>query len=180
MPASVARYTFRLSWKVLRSVDARGSAVANFWSANWSGVCEDLEKSTSENVAPPEETSGTPEMVLAELLQVTALWTEVTTSATSAGSAVLPTTKQALACRVAMSVMGSAVVAERMLKKANAKEVLWRISGEGIQLKVEIVFPRIEGLLEVIDARTTDYALERRVADDGQISAVMRSGFVAA
>lgn len=72
------------------------------------------------------------------------------------------------------------MVAERMLKKANAKEVLWRISGEGILLKVEIVFARIEGLLEVINAITTDYALERRVADDGQISAVMRSGFVAA
>lgn len=56
----------------VRFVDARGVAVANVSRAKASGVWEDWEKSMEENVIPPEETSGTPESVVFEALQVTA------------------------------------------------------------------------------------------------------------
>jgi hypothetical protein len=65
------------------------------------GVSGDLEKSMEEKVVRPEVTSGTLERVFAVAEQVTVFWREVATSATSAGSAVLPTRKQALFWRAA-------------------------------------------------------------------------------
>ena len=52
---------------------ASGVAVANVESAKLRGVWEDCEKSMEENDMPPEETSGTPEIVVLEASQVTAL-----------------------------------------------------------------------------------------------------------
>lgn len=87
---------------------ARGLAVANFESANSRGVCVDLLKSIAEKVDAPELTSGTLEIVVAVLEQVIEDWMDVTTSATSAGRAVLPMTKQADAC-LAVTSVGRAV-----------------------------------------------------------------------
>ena len=69
--------------------------VANLLRAKASGVWPEVAKLTEEKETPPEETSGTLEMVLRAVLHVTRplmLLTEVTTSA---GRAVLPMTKQA-------------------------------------------------------------------------------------
>jgi hypothetical protein len=76
-------------------VEARGVAVANSLRAKASGVSFDLEKSMEEKDVRPDVTSGTLERVFAVAEQVTVFWREVATSATSAGSAVLPTRKQA-------------------------------------------------------------------------------------
>ena len=97
-------------------MSARGSAVANSPSAKSSGVWEDREKSIAENVALPDDTSGTLESVVAVLEQVTSFWMAITVLATSAGRAVLPITKQALAWRCVRDVVGRAVLVERMLR----------------------------------------------------------------
>lgn len=94
MPASVASYTFSISWKVARSVSANGVAVANLSSANARGVSEDVAKLMSEKVCVPDVTSGTPERVVTAVLQVTEDSMAVSTSMTSWGSTVEPITKQ--------------------------------------------------------------------------------------
>lgn len=86
-----------------------------------------MEKSILENVALPDVTSGTLDKVFAVAEQVTSFWIAVTTSATSPGRAVLPTTKQALAWRAKSSVVGRAVEAERMLRMVSAEAVDTRI-----------------------------------------------------
>jgi len=78
---------------------ASGVFVANLVRENCRAVWEEVAKLTEEKEMPPEETSGTPERVSRAALQVMRDWMSVTTSATSAGRAVLPMMKQALACR---------------------------------------------------------------------------------
>lgn len=78
-------------------MEARGEEVAKVWSAKLRGVRLEAEKSMEEKETPPLETSGTVPIVVADRSQVTAFWMEVTEAWTSAGRAVLPTTKQALA-----------------------------------------------------------------------------------
>ena len=73
--------------------------MAKVETAKASGVWEDLEKSNEENDTPPEETSGTPEMVVLEVEQVTLFMMLSTESWVSAGRATLPITKQAFAWR---------------------------------------------------------------------------------
>lgn len=114
-------------------MSARGSAVANCASANSSGVCDDWEKSMVENVAPPEETSGTLEIVVAVVEQVMLFWMADTVSATSPGSAVVPIMKQALACRDVRAVVGRAVEADSMLRMASAEEV------EGVRIATGVM-----------------------------------------
>jgi hypothetical protein len=99
MPASVAKYVFSSFWKRVRFELASGVAVAKVVSAKLSGVRDDWEKSIEEKDMPPDETSGTPEMVVLELSQVMTLWMELTASWTSAGRVVEPITKQAVARR---------------------------------------------------------------------------------
>src|SRR3954453_22862408 len=70
IPASVARYTSSCFWNVLRSLLARGGFVANLLRENWRAVCDDMAKLIEEKTTPPEDTSGTPENVLWEVLQV--------------------------------------------------------------------------------------------------------------
>lgn len=96
-PASVARYTLSWSWTVCRSVLASGVAVVKVSMANCSADELDLEKSMLLNETLPEVTSGTLSMVVAVVEHVTDDWIAVTESCTSAGRAVLPTTKQAFA-----------------------------------------------------------------------------------
>lgn len=103
-------------------MEARGLAVANSLRAKASGEEEDLLKSMEEKEIEPDVTSGTLERVLAVAEQVMVFWREAATSATSAGSAVVPTTKQALAWRVAM--MGVAAPRERREKRVTAWECI--------------------------------------------------------
>lgn len=83
--------------KVSRSVEASGSAVANCVSAKFRGVEEESAKLMSENFTPPEMVSGTLPIVVVDVSQVTTFWIAITVSSTSAGRAVDPTTKQAVA-----------------------------------------------------------------------------------
>lgn len=100
MPASVARYVFSWFWKVARSADARSAGVAKVVSAKFKGVSLEVAKLMSEKEIPPEVTSGTPLMVVVDVSQVTALMIESTLAWTSAGRAVEPITKQAVAREV--------------------------------------------------------------------------------
>ncbi len=50
-----------------------GVAVAKFWTAKARGSCFEVAKSTDDNEIPPEKTSGTPERVVVEPSQVTAV-----------------------------------------------------------------------------------------------------------
>lgn len=97
--------------------------MANSESAKARGDCADLEKSMAEKVELPEVTSGTLERVFAVAEQVMEDWIELTTSATSPGRGVLPTTKQALAWRRVRSVVGRAVVVESRLRRVSADVV---------------------------------------------------------
>lgn len=97
-------------------------AVANSLSAKASGEDEEVLKSIDEKDTEPEVTSGTLERVLAVAEQVTVFWREVATSATSAGSAVVPTRKQALAWRVVM--MGVVAPRESREKRVIAWECI--------------------------------------------------------
>lgn len=62
----------------------------------------DFVKSIELKEVVPDVTSGTPERVVLEVSQVMTPWIAVTVSCTSAGSVVLPTMKQAFACRLEM------------------------------------------------------------------------------
>lgn len=93
-PASVARYVLSWSWRVARSAVAGSAGVAKVSRANCSGLEPDLLKSILLNVADPDVTSGTLSMVV-PVPHVTDDWIALTESSTSAGRAVLPTTKQA-------------------------------------------------------------------------------------
>lgn len=81
-------------------MEARGDLVANMERANCKGVWLDVAKLTDEKETLPDVTSGTLEMVFVLAEHVIVDWMSVTTSATSAGRAVLPTTKQAVAREV--------------------------------------------------------------------------------
>lgn len=96
-------------WKSVRFEDATGSAVAKVVSAKFNGVSDESAKLMLENDTPPEETSGTFPMVVVVVEQVTSSMMESTASWTSATSAVVPTTKQA----VARLSLGALVVGTR-------------------------------------------------------------------
>ena len=81
-------------------MEARGSAVAKVLRAKASGVSELVSKLMEEKVVEPDVTSGTLEIVLAELEQVTRAAMELSASMTSWGRAVEPMTKQGFAWRV--------------------------------------------------------------------------------
>lgn len=99
-PASVAKWTFNLSWKRARSLSDSGDEVANSDSAKARGDCDESAKLMEEKETEPEVTSGTPPRVFADAEHVIEDWMEFTLSSTSAGSAVLPMTKHAFAARV--------------------------------------------------------------------------------
>ncbi len=76
---------------------ARGAHVANLRRENSRAVWGDDTKLMEEKEIPPEETSGTPDSVLREGLQVIRFWISATTLDTSAGRTSLPMMKQGLA-----------------------------------------------------------------------------------
>lgn len=106
----MAKYVFSWSCIVCKSALARGVDVAKVSMANCSGLELDLEKSMLLNVAFPEVTSGTVAMVVLVVEQVTLSTMAVTESCTSAGRAVLPTTKQALAWRDSRGAVGHSLL----------------------------------------------------------------------
>lgn len=69
--------------------------MANSDNAKARGDCDESAKLIEEKETEPEVTSGTPPSVLAAAEHVIEDWMEFTLSSTSAGSAVLPTTKHA-------------------------------------------------------------------------------------
>lgn len=127
MPASVARYTFKLSWNFFKSVLARGVAVANSSKAKASGERLDWLKSMDEKVVAPEVTSGTEERVFAVAEQVMVLARESATSATSAGRVSVPTTKQAV--WRGLREVGKAAARERRDAKVMALVYILAVDG---------------------------------------------------
>jgi hypothetical protein len=124
MPASVARYTFKLSWKRCKSVLASGVAVANSWSAKARGDWLEREKSMLLKDTAPLETSGTEERVFAVAEQVTVFASELATSATSAGRVVVPTMKQALFWRVERARGEARVRARRVVRVSVVESIV--------------------------------------------------------
>lgn len=134
--------------------------MVNLSRANCKGVWEDWEKSMLEKLTLPDVTSGTLESVFAVVEQVMLDWMVVTTSATSAGRAVVPGVKQAEDWRVVRGA-AEARVARKMAVRMEGVYIFAVVIAVVGRYKTKRIVDKIIYTMDIVPSRRVVKSKER-------------------